>query len=129
MTPWRQLYFTWWRMPEQEYNIHHKWMPYYILGQIDYSKEILIPKDKVIDGITFKGFDVINPLYCYEGGRFSFKRLLDKQDPALVERAAIIINRGWIPYEMKDRRTRPKEINTFELKKVYGTWRKGQEKH
>lgn len=67
----------------------------------------------MIDGITYKGFDVINPLYCYEGGRFSFKKLVDNEDPAIVERAAIIINRGWIPYDMKDRRTRPNEISSL----------------
>ena len=71
MTPFKSLYFTWWRMPEEEFNVYHRFRPYYIIGQIDYSKEILIPKTKVVDGIKQKGFDVINPVYCYEGGRFS----------------------------------------------------------
>jgi hypothetical protein len=44
ITPWKQLYFTWWRMPEIEFNVYHRFMPYYILGQLDYTKEILIPK-------------------------------------------------------------------------------------
>lgn len=32
MTPWKQLYFTWWRMPEEEYNVYHRFKPYYIVG-------------------------------------------------------------------------------------------------
>ena len=50
MTPWKQLYFTWWRMPEEEYNVYHRFKPYFIVGQIDYTKEVLIPKRKYIDG-------------------------------------------------------------------------------
>lgn len=72
MTPWRQLYFTWWRMPMEEYNVYHRFKPYYILGQLDHTKEILLPKKR--NGQD--GFDVINPLYCYEGGRHSFKEML-----------------------------------------------------
>ena len=67
ITPWKQLYFTWWRMPEEEYNVYHRFKPYYILGQLDFSKEVLIPNKK--NGVD--GFDVINPLYCYEGGKVS----------------------------------------------------------
>ena len=63
------------------------------------SKEVLIPKDRVVNGVTLKGFDVINPLYCYEGGKLSFKNAFSKKDPVKVERAAIIVNRGWIPAE------------------------------
>lgn len=44
MTPYKSLYFKWWRMPDQEFNVYHKFRPYYIIGQIDYAKEILIPK-------------------------------------------------------------------------------------
>ena len=43
VTPWKQLYWTWWRMPEQEFDVFHRFKPYYLLGQIDYSKEILLP--------------------------------------------------------------------------------------
>lgn len=74
ITPWKQLYFTWWRMPEKEFNVYHRFKPYYILGQLDYSKEILIPK-KNSKGEA--GYDVINPLYCYEGGKHSFKKLFN----------------------------------------------------
>jgi len=49
-TPWKQMYFTWWRMPEEEWQVQHRFRPYFILGQLDYSKEILIPKNKLIDG-------------------------------------------------------------------------------
>ena len=50
ITPWKQLYFTWWRMPDEEFNAYHKFIPYFIIGQIDYTKEVLIPQTKVING-------------------------------------------------------------------------------
>jgi cytochrome oxidase assembly protein ShyY1 len=40
------MYFTWFRMPRQEYEMHHKFVPYYMIGQLDYTKEILIPEKK-----------------------------------------------------------------------------------
>lgn len=90
---------------------------------------MLVPKDKIIEGITFKGYDVINPVYCYEGGRFSFNSLFNKQDPITVERAALIINRGWIPIELKDKRSRPNEINSRKLIKFKGVFRRGKDIH
>lgn len=84
-------------MPDEEFNVYHRFMPYYIIGQIDYTKEVLIPKAKYINGKKFDGYIVINPLYCYEGGKLSFKNLFQKKDPINIERAAIIVNRGWIP--------------------------------
>jgi hypothetical protein len=50
MTPWKQLYFTWWRMPDEEFTVYHRFKPYYIIGQLDYTKEVLIPKRKYIEG-------------------------------------------------------------------------------
>ncbi len=35
-----------------------------MLGQMDYSKEVLIPRKRNGED----GFDVLNPLYCYDGG-------------------------------------------------------------
>ena len=32
ITPWKQMYFTWFRMPEKEFNVYHRFRPYYILG-------------------------------------------------------------------------------------------------
>jgi hypothetical protein len=32
ITPWKQLYFTWWRMPDEEFNAYHRFMPYFIIG-------------------------------------------------------------------------------------------------
>ena len=125
MTPWRQMYYTWYRMPEEEFEVFHKFKPYYVLGQLDYSKEILIPRK--VNGI--EGFDVINPLYCYEGGRLSFRRAFNSEDPVSIDRAAIIVNRGWIPYELKDRRSRPHEMNTRKLVKLTGCFRKGKDIH
>ena len=97
MTPWKQLYFTWWRMPDEEFTVYHRFKPYYIIGQLDYTKEVLIPKRKYIDGLAQDGYIVVNPLYCYEGGKLSFKAAFEKQDPVSIERAALIVNRGWIP--------------------------------
>jgi len=71
ITPWKQLYWTWHRMPKEQYDVYHRFKPYYLLGQLDYSKEILIPKKKG----NVDGYEVINPLYCYEGGRVSFKNM------------------------------------------------------
>lgn len=46
-----------------------------------------------------------------------------------VSRSAIIINRGWIPYNLKDKRSRPWDTNDNQLVKVRGTWRKGKNVH
>jgi len=112
-------------MPDQEFNVYHRFHPYFMLGQIDYSKEILIPKKK--DGVH--GFDVINPLYCYEGGKVSFKELFANNDMVKVERAAMIVHRGWIPANLRDKRTRPTEINSRQLVKMKGVFRKGKDIH
>ncbi len=129
MTPWKQMYYTWYRMPDQEFDAFHRFKPYFILGQLDYSKEVLIPKQKTIGGVKVDGFDVINPLYCYEGGRLSFKQAFSKEDSVSIERSALIVNRGWIPYELKDRRSRPHEENTRKLVKMTGVFRKGKDIH
>ena len=55
----------------------------------------------------------------------SFKKLFNKEDPISIERAAIILNRGWIPAELKDKRSRPNEINSRQLMRFKGVWRKG----
>ena len=125
-TPWKQLYFTWWRMPAEEFNVYHRFKPYFIIGQLDHSKEILIPK-KNAQGAD--GFDVINPVYCYEGGRVSFKELFAGGDSTKIERAALIVNRGWIPAHLRDKRSRPTEVNTRELVKIKGVFRKGADIH
>lgn len=31
-TPWKQLYFTWWRMPDEEWHVYHRFKPYYLVG-------------------------------------------------------------------------------------------------
>jgi cytochrome oxidase assembly protein ShyY1 len=101
-------------MPEEEFNSIHRFKPYFLLGQLDYSKEVLIPKKNPVSGED--GFDVINPLYCYEGGRISWKMALSKDfkddensklDPILTDRAGIIVNRGWIPARLADKKKRP----------------------
>ena len=76
-----------------------------------------------------EGYDVINPLYCYEGGKISFRRAFAKEDPVSVERAALIINRGWIPKELKDKRSRPNELNSRRLTRFNGVFMKGKNIH
>ena len=125
MTPWKQLYFSWWRMPMEEYNVYHRFKPYFILGQLDHTKEILLPKKK--NGVD--GFEVINPLYCYEGGRQSFKELINGGDPIAIERAALIVNRGWIPAYLRDKRSRPDEVNSRRLVRLTGVFRAGKNIH
>ena len=74
--------------------MYHRFRPYYLVGQLDHSKEVLIPREK--NGVA--GFDVINPVYCYEGGKLSMFDLITlKDDPIKLDRSAIIVNRGWIP--------------------------------
>jgi hypothetical protein len=130
ITPWKQLYFTWWRMPDEEFNVYHRFKPYFVIGQLDTSKEVLIPATRYDElGNQLKGYNVVNPLYCYEGGRLSFQKAFAKEDPVSVERAAIIVNRGWIPAELKDRRSRAHELNSRKLVKLRGVWRKGKNVH
>lgn len=126
MTPWKQLYFSWWRMPREEYNVYHRFKPYFILGQLDHTKEILLPK-KNAQGVD--GFDVINPLYCYEGGKTSFRELINGGDPVQIERAALIVNRGWIPAHLRDKRSRPDEVNSRRLVRLTGVFRAGKDIH
>lgn len=123
------MYFTWWRMPEQEWAVYHKFKPYFVLGQLDMSKEILIPRTKTIRGIPQEGFDVINPLYCYEGGKLSMQGLFQQEDAIKIERAAIIVNRGWIPAQYRDKRSRPTEQNTRRLVKITGCYMPGPDAH
>jgi cytochrome oxidase assembly protein ShyY1 len=96
------------------------------------SKEVLIPKTKVIDGVSVLGYDVVNPLYCYEGGKISMKNALtnDCKDMISVDRSAIIVVRGWIPAEYRDKRSRPQEATASkQLVKVVGTWLRGKDIH
>lgn len=129
-TPWKQMYFSWWRMPEEEWTVYHRFRPYFIVGQMDYSKEVLIPRDKTINGQTVTGFDVINPFYCYEGGKISMQRGLTMSgDPISIERAALIVNRGWIPAAYREKTSRPKEVNSRELVKLSGCFMPGKNVH
>ncbi len=73
ITPWKQLYFTWWRMPDEEFNVYHRFKPYFIVGQLDTSKEVLIPATRYENGVKLHGYNVINPVYTYEGGRLSLR--------------------------------------------------------
>jgi len=76
-----------------------------------------------------EGFMVINPLYCYEGGKISMKEIFNGGDSVKIERSAIIVNRGWIPAELSDKRSRPSEINSRQLVKIQGCFRAGKDLH
>ena len=60
----------------------------------------------------------------------SFKNIF-KQEKNIVEieRSALIINRGWIPASLRDKRTRITEINQRKLVKVRGVFRAGKDIH
>ena len=124
VTPWQTLQLTWYRMPKEEYEVYQRFKPYYIIGQIDYSKEVLIPKKK--DGQD--GFMVLNPLYCKDGGLMNMTGAYEEFSTD-VDRAGIILNRGWIPYSMKNRANRPEQTHTRKLIKVQGTFRRSADVH
>ena len=129
-TPWKQMYFSWWRMPEEEWTVYHRFRPYFVIGQLDYSKEVLIPRDKTINGQAIAGFDVINPFYCYEGGKISMGKALSMSgDPIQIDRAAIIVRRGWIPAAYREKISRPNEVNSRELVKLSGCFMPGKNVH
>ena len=128
-TPWKQMYFTWWRMPWEEWTVYHRFRPYYIIGQMDYSKEVLIPRKKEIEGQMVDGFDVINPFYCYEGGKISMEKSLLLVDPISIERSALVVRRGWVPAQYREKSSRPKEINSKELVKINGCYMPGKNVH
>lgn len=125
ITPFAQSYYHWWRMPLAEYNAYYRFRGFYMTGQLDTSKEVLIPRTK--DGQ--KGYDVLSPLYCYDGGRWSLKRQTKGEDPVTIEKSAVIVNRGWIPAHLKDRASRPRDVHSNKLVKIVGTWRKGKNLH
>ena len=108
ITPFAQSYYHWWRMPRQEYDAYYKFNPYYVTGQLDTTKEVLIPRKK--DGVA--GYDVISPLYCYDGGRYSIPKDILGKPSVIIDKSAILINRGWIPANKKDRLSRPRDIHT-----------------
>ena len=75
------------------------------------------------------GFDVINPFYCYEGGKISMEKGLRLEDPISIERAALIVRRGWIPAAFREKSSRPAEINSKELVKINGCYMPGKNVH
>lgn len=59
----------------------------------------------------------------------SFEKLFNKKDPVQIDRAAIIVNRGWIPATLKNKADRPNEINSKKLVRITGTYMKGKNIH
>lgn len=55
--------------------------------------------------------------------------LMNDGDSVKIERAAVIVNRGWIPAHLRDKRTRPTEVNTRQLVKLNGCFRPGTDVH
>ena len=125
ITPFAQIYYQWWRMPDIEFEMSYLFTPFFMIGQLDTSKEIHIPRKK--DGI--QGYDVLSPLYCYEGGRVNLAEVMRGGEPVTLDKAAIVINRGWIPEELKDKTRRIRDINSNKLTKIVGMWRKGKGLH
>lgn len=106
-------------------------MPYYVIGQLDTSREVLIPTKKWIDGKQVDGYSILNPLYTHEGGRWLGGDWSKRQsDPVYIDRAALIVNRGWIPKELKNPLTRPHDLESSKrLVKMKGCYRPGQDVH
>jgi len=111
-------------MPEKEYRVLYLDRKAYIKGYLDHNKEILVPHKKDFHD----GYRVITPLYYY------LKNVPDKifkysdkdgteEDMVKFERAAIVVDRGWIPAELKDRRLRPHDFNSINEVLLFGTIR------
>ena len=90
-------------------------------GFFDHSKEIHVPK--VFRGE--EGYDVITPFYYfnYDNDKIVINHLED--DPNEIKNfdqgknyLCIAVNRGWIPALLKDRRTRPYDVNSGNLNVV-----------
>ena len=91
---------------------------------------MLIPKAKNIDGVLVAGYDVINPFYCYEGGKINQEKLITLSgDPISIDRAALIVKRGWVPAQFKEKSSRPAELNSRELVKLTGCFMPGKDVH
>ena len=76
------------------------------------------------------GFDVVNPFYCYEGGKLSLRQLVGlKEDPISVDRAALIVRRGWVPAEYREKTSRSSEISSRELIKITGCFMPSKDIH
>ena len=50
-------------------------------------------------------------------------------DPISIDRAAIIVNRGWIPAAYRSKASRPQEVNSRELVKLAGCFMPGKNVH
>ncbi len=50
-------------------------------------------------------------------------------DPISVERAAIIVRRGWVPASYREKSSRPQETNSRELVKLTGCFMPGKNVH
>ena len=101
--------FPWIGMNVKELNNEFAWKPIELNGQFDHSNQVLVAKVK--DGE--EGFDVITPFYCYsdENGRVQ----------------PVLINRGWISYDSKDRYDH--WINSIGPISIKGLVYKGDESH
>jgi len=54
---------------------------------------------------------------------------LSMKDPISIDRAAIIVRRGWIPAQYREKISRSKEINSRELVKLSGCFMPGKNVH
>ncbi len=54
--------------------------------------------------------------------------MAEGKEAITIDRSAVIVNRGWIPHHLKDKRKRP-EKNTRVLTKVRGCWKRLKDIH
>ena len=57
------------------------------------------------------------------------KGIMRTGDPISIDRAAIIVKRGWIPAQYREKVSRPSEMNSRELVKLTGCFMPGKNVH
>lgn len=113
-TPVFHMFKTWYRMPWQDYQMYHRFKPYFVQGHIDYEKEILIPRTRWVNGRPVLGCDVYNPFYCFDDGRmhnvfpsFIFQRMQKKKKKPTKKKQIMS------PDEDPSRTLRPSELKEY----------------
>lgn len=99
-----------------------QFMPIEATGYFDHMREIHIPKVK--DGV--EGYEIFTPFFYFDVKDSNIYNLAVVDNPkeqvfteSLNCNISIIVNRGWIPKTLKDRRLRPYD-NSIEEVKIFG---------
>lgn len=99
-----------------------QFMPIEATGYFDHMREIHIPKVK--DGV--EGYEILSPFFYFDVKDSNIYNLAIADDPkeqvfteSLNSNISIIVNRGWVPKTLKDRRLRPYD-NSIEEVKING---------